>query len=146
MQDCIIHSVYLERQPRAPQEYQREKGAVEQEEYLANHPTYWGRLNSMTRMVRKADGSIVRAIVRAMRNPDGSWFEMPEPKEQASGNESANEIDSPAEHPPTLLDVREFLREIGRKGGRVRASRHRREELAAWGRMRLQTKLEGPPQ
>ena len=70
--------------------------------------------------LRKRDGSVVYAI----RNPDGSWFEAPPdfaPEDQPIRASSL---------------LREFLREIGRKGGQSRARRHSREELAAWGRVR----------
>jgi general stress protein YciG len=62
--------------------------------------------------------------VYAIRNPDGSWFEAPPgiaPDDQPIRASSL---------------LREFLREIGRKGGQSRARRHSREELAAWGRVR----------
>jgi general stress protein YciG len=70
--------------------------------------------------LRKRDGSVVYAI----RNPDGSWFEAPLDLIPGSQPIRASSL------------LREFLREIGRKGGQSRARRHSREELAAWGRVR----------
>jgi hypothetical protein len=52
-----------------------------------------------------------------------------------------------AERPPTspavpsaAQNVRQFLREIGRRGGQARAARHSRDELATFGRVRHKTK------
>ena len=82
--------------------------------------------------VLKRDGSISYGF----RNPDGSWFEIPVQDDQA--------ITAPvssADQVSTAGNVREFLREIGRKGGLARAARHSGEEIAAWGRVRNKTKL-----
>jgi hypothetical protein len=70
--------------------------------------------------IRKRDGSVVYAI----RNPDGSWFEAPP---------GVPPDDQPIRASSLL---REFLREIGRKGGKERARRHTREALSKWGRVR----------
>ena len=83
----------------------------------------------MSQLLRKRDGSVAYAI----HNPDGSWFEMPaqDAQPQASGNRlPASPNTSAPDH------VRQFLREIGRRGGQARASRHSREQIASWGRVR----------
>jgi hypothetical protein len=74
----------------------------------------------------KRDGSVVYAI----RNPDGSWLEAPP--------------DFTLDRLPVSPHVREFLRAIGRKGGKARARRHSPEELAAWGRMRHKKAAKSP--
>jgi hypothetical protein len=56
-------------------------------------------------------------------NPDGSRCYVPE----AEGAATA---------PRASAHIREFLREIGKRGGHERARRHAREELAGWGRVR----------
>jgi hypothetical protein len=61
-------------------------------------------------------------------NPDGSWFEVPVPDKAPSAPTSATSSPSG--------NVRQFLREIASRGGKARAARHGREELAAWGRVR----------
>src|ERR1700693_2521316 len=53
-------------------------------------------------------------------NPDGSRFYVPD-------------ADGVATAPRASAHVREFLREIGKRGGQERARRHTREELASWG-------------
>lgn len=71
--------------------------------------------------------------------PDGSWVEMP------AQDDDSNALNARAprvpDHPPDARssapeNVRQFLRDIGRRGGQSRASRHTRAELAAWGRVR----------
>jgi hypothetical protein len=79
-------------------------------------------------MLRRPDGS----RVHAMRLPDGSWFEMPTPDDAPSAPPSATSAGS----------VRQFLREIASRGGKARAARHSREELAAWGRVRHKSKAD----
>lgn len=79
-------------------------------------------------IIRKCDGSVVYAL----RNPDGSWVEFPalDADEQAAGQQSASaQMD-------TGTTIRQFLREIGRRGGQARAARHSRAELSSWGRVR----------
>ena len=61
-------------------------------------------------------------------NPDGSWVELPNPDDQPS-SASLDQVAAPC-------NVRQFLRQIARKGGLARAAKHNREEIAAWGRVR----------
>src|ERR1700682_2484618 len=56
-------------------------------------------------------------------NPDGSRLNIPD-------------SDVPDSRVRAPAHVREFLREIGKRGGRERARRHTREELSTWGRTR----------
>ena len=88
--------------------------------------------------VLKRDGSISYGF----RNPDGSLFELPQDEDDEPRSRSA-----PVEQVAPLTgsatasgNVREFLRQIGRKGGLARAARHSGEEIAAWGRLRKKTK------
>jgi hypothetical protein len=91
-----------------------------------------------TRLSRR-DGSGIYAI----HNPDGSWVEIP----AWDSDSSAPSVRAPEVPRQTATahakasspeNVRQFLREIGSRGGQARASRHSREELAAWGRVRHQ--------
>jgi hypothetical protein len=87
--------------------------------------------------LRKRDGS----RVYAMHLPDGSWFEMPPPDDAPSAaSVPVPEIASPRAQPFTPGGVRQFLREIGKRGGQARARRHSRDELAAWGAIRHRSK------
>jgi hypothetical protein len=93
----------------------------------------WDDLWVMTYWLRKGDGSIVYAL----RNPDGSWVEFPAFDEPPAAQPSASaQIGS-------AMSIRQFLREIGRRGGQARAARHSRAELAAWGRVRYKNKAIG---
>lgn len=56
-------------------------------------------------------------------NPDGSRLNIPDSGVRPS-------------RPRAPVHIREFLREIGKRGGQERARRHIREELADWGRVR----------
>jgi hypothetical protein len=87
----------------------------------------------MSPLLRKRDST----VVQAMHNPDGSWFEMLAP-------DDAPPAPVPVIAPPSATggDVRQFLREIASRGGKARAARHSREELAAWGRVRRKPKPE----
>jgi hypothetical protein len=77
----------------------------------------------------------------AIRNPDGSWFEMPEPDEApVASSELEHVVTSPSLTPVVGGSVSQFLREIASRGGKARAARHSREELAAWGRVRHKSK------
>ena len=88
----------------------------------------------MTPLLRKRDGSVVEVI----HNPDGSWVEIP--AQDAQAEVSDNRL---LTLPPRVVTtdgdlsapehVRQFLREIGRRGGQARAHRHSHQELAAWG-------------
>ncbi len=89
----------------------------------------------MSPLLRKPDDSVVEVF----RNPDGSWFEVPEVRPHAA-IASGSKIVSPAGHSVAPESIRQFLREIGRRGGQARAARHNREELSAWGRVRNKTK------
>jgi hypothetical protein len=80
----------------------------------------------MTYQLRKRDGSIVDTL----RNPDGSWVEFPAFDEQPASQQAASAQIA------TAATIRQFLREIGRRGGQARAARHSRAEIAAWGRVR----------
>jgi hypothetical protein len=87
----------------------------------------------MTYRLRKPDGSVVDAF----RNPDGSWVEIPElPNPARPAGESMQQIAAPTAEMSPREHVREFLRGIARKGGKARAARHSRDEIAAWGRVR----------
>jgi hypothetical protein len=66
----------------------------------------------------------------AIRNPDGSWFEVPDDPTLVPVAATTTPSTKP------VAPVRQFLREIASRGGKARAARHTREELAAWGRMR----------
>ena len=79
---------------------------------------------------RKLDGS----VVYAMRNPDGSWVEFPAPEEQAATQQATSA------QMGTATSIRQFLRQIGRRGGQARAARHSHAELASWGRVRHTSK------
>ena len=88
-------------------------------------------------MLRKRDGSRVNAI----RQPDGSWFETPAPDDTTFAVRiPLPEITLLSAQPLTSGNVRQFLREIGKRGGQARARRHSRDELAAFGRVRRKTK------
>jgi hypothetical protein len=80
----------------------------------------------MGQSVRKRDSSAVHAV----HNPDGSWFEIPDDPPVAASAPVPSGTSSPAG------SVRQFLREIASRGGKSRAARHSRAELAAWGRVR----------
>ena len=83
--------------------------------------------------LRKRDGS----RVYAMHLPDGSWFEMPAPDDSPLvAIAPVPEIAPPVVQTSTAGSVRQFLREIGKRGGQARARRHSREELAGWGAIR----------
>lgn len=91
----------------------------------------------MSPLLRKRDGSVAYAI----HNPDGSWFEMPaqDAQTQASGNRlpaSPRQVVTADAKNSAPDPVRQFLRDIGKRGGQARASRHSREQIAAWGRVR----------
>lgn len=81
----------------------------------------------------KRDGSVVFGI----RNPDGSWWEIPARYDlpPAMNAPPPGTASSASQSSPTG-NVREFLREIGKRGGQERARRHSRDELAAFGRVR----------
>lgn len=86
----------------------------------------------MIRLLRR-DGTISYGF----HSPDGSWVEVPPPDGQPHSSGSP----VPMPRPPiaqssTPGDVRQFLREIGRRGGQARAARHSRAEIAEWGRVR----------
>ena len=85
--------------------------------------------------VLKRDGSISYGF----RNPDGSLFELP-PDDQPSSWSASVELAPSSASASASGNVREFLREIGRKGGLARAAKHSREKIAAWGRVRKKTK------
>ena len=89
----------------------------------------------MSPLLRKPDGSVVEVF----RNPDGSWFEVPQFRPHVPSVSQPKPASSAA-RPLSLENVRQFLREIGRRGGQARAARHTREELSAWGRVRNKTK------
>jgi hypothetical protein len=76
-----------------------------------------------------------------IRNPDGSWFEVPDDPPVAP-SAPLHEGRSPSSSPTEADSVRQFLREIASRGGKSRAARHCRAELAAWGRVRHKTKPE----
>ena len=72
-------------------------------------------------------------VAYGFHNPDGSWVEIPEQGDQRI----TAPLSSPAQAQlSTAGTVREFLRQIGRRGGQARAARHSREEIAHWGRTR----------
>jgi hypothetical protein len=81
----------------------------------------------MSPLSRKRDGSVAYVI----RNPDGSWFEMPVPDEPPSAPLPV--ITMPSATSAPAGSVSQFLREIASRGGKARAARHSRAELAAWG-------------
>jgi hypothetical protein len=80
----------------------------------------------------KRDGSISYGF----HNPDGSWVEIPWQDDQPISAPVSSQAQV-----STAGNVREFLRQIGRKGGLVRASRHNRQQLAAWGSVRYKNKV-----
>jgi hypothetical protein len=106
--------------------------------------------------MRQRDGSIAYGY----RQGDGNWFLVPReywpdpppgytrdgqalppesaPSTPAHGHETGHKTRSTVEvlAPYSSAHVRDFLRQIGRLGGLARARRHRRDELAAWGRVR----------
>jgi hypothetical protein len=82
--------------------------------------------------LKRRDGS----VVHAMRNPDGSWVEMPAPSDQPSATSASAPESGATAATYAPGSIREFLREIGRRGGKARAARHSRDEIAAWGRVR----------
>jgi hypothetical protein len=87
----------------------------------------------MSPLLRKRNGS----VVYAERNPDGSWFEMPAPDDQPvpfSAPIRRNGSFTAQSSAPE--SVRQYMREIGKRGGKARAARHSRAEIAAWGRVR----------
>jgi hypothetical protein len=87
----------------------------------------------MTYRLRKPDGSVVEAF----RNPDGSWVEIPTLPNPSRRVEEATPVPAAPTAPLTAREhVREFLRGIARRGGKTRAARHNRDEIAAWGRVR----------
>ena len=88
----------------------------------------------MTPLWRKRDGSIVEVT----RNPDGSIVEIPIASAQPvlSAMRVTNAGQSFTVEPSAPGNVRQFLREIGRRGGQARAARHSREDIAEWGRRR----------
>jgi hypothetical protein len=79
-----------------------------------------------------------------MRNPDGSWFEIPASltRSDPAPRESAERNTPPPVQLSAREHVREFLRGIARKGGKSRAARHSHDEIAAWGRVRRSRKGE----
>src|SRR5947208_12902349 len=82
----------------------------------------------MSPLLRKPDGSVVEVF----RNPDGSWFEVPQFRPHVPSVSQPKPASSAA-RPLSLENVRQFLREIGRRGGQARAARHTRQEIADWG-------------
>jgi len=67
--------------------------------------------------------------------PDGSRWNIPDCEVAApDGTDSSQRV--AATSPVAPDSTRQFLREIGRRGGLARAARHSREEKAAWGRIR----------
>ena len=85
----------------------------------------------MSPLLRKRDGSVVQAI----RNPDGSVVEMPVAEDRPFVG-----IEPPSGASSPVGSVRRFLSEIGKRGGKARAARHSRDEIAAWGAIRHKTK------
>jgi hypothetical protein len=94
----------------------------------------------MSPLWRKRDGSVAYVI----RNPDGSWFEMPTPDDSPL-TPSAPVITPSSATPSPRGSVSQFLREIASRGGKARAARHNRAELAAWGRVRRKIKPDAEP-
>ncbi len=86
----------------------------------------------MSPWLRKRDGSNVYAV----HLPDGGWVEMPAPEEPLGASTPVPEVTSPTTQPRSDGSVRQFLREIGKRGGQARARRHSRAELAEWGAVR----------
>lgn len=106
------------------------------------------------RWVRKSDGSLAYGY----RQGDGNWYLVPrgfwpdpppgcerDGRPSVAANDSApgNATSPPLRRstvevmsPYASTQVCDFLRQIGRMGGKARARRHSRTELAAWGRVR----------
>ena len=82
----------------------------------------------MAYRITKRDGS----VVYAMRNPDGSLVEF-SAEEMADRQAASAQMDA-------ATSIRQFLRQIGRRGGQARAARHGHAELASWGRVRHTSK------
>lgn len=84
----------------------------------------------------KRDGSVAYGF----HNPDGSWVEMPAPNGDAPNvrppEEPGQVVAPPIPASTAPEQVRRYMREMGSKGGQARASRHSREQIAAWGRAR----------
>lgn len=104
--------------------------------------------------MRQRDGSIAYGY----RQGDGNWYLVPpeywpdpppgfgrdgQPLVAVNESAPAKETLPPLRRstvevlaPYASTQVCDFLRQIGRLGGKARARRHSREELAAWGRVR----------
>jgi len=89
----------------------------------------------MIRMLKR-DGSISYGFF----NPDGSWVELPPDDRSNSGRAPVEQAPTPTTSVSAPTSVRQFLRQIARKGGLARAAKHNREEISAWGRVRYKTK------
>jgi hypothetical protein len=69
--------------------------------------------------------------------PDGSRWVIPDDEHVTVPTAPNGRLAAPHIQGPTATNmVRQFLREIGRRGGEARAARHSRDEIAAWGRVR----------
>jgi len=87
----------------------------------------------MLRRLIRRDGTVSHGF----HNPDGTWFEVPYTSHRPSASSrSAPEVSPPIAQSSAPGEVRQFLREIGRRGGKSRAARHTRAEIAEWGRVR----------
>jgi hypothetical protein len=88
----------------------------------------------MSPLRRKPDG---------IRNPDGSWFEVPSRDPPPTTPDPSAPAVAPSSATPSAAaadGVRQLLREIASRGGKARAARYSRAELAAWGRVRHKSK------
>lgn len=62
---------------------------------------------------------------------------MPEQENQPiAASAPVPQIATQTAQPSAPGSIRQFLREIGQRGGKARAARHSREELSKWGRVR----------
>ena len=86
----------------------------------------------MSPTIRMRDGSVVFRF----HNPDGSWVEIPMPDgdseaPNAAIGESLTRTAWPGARANTPESVSQYMRDIGSRDGKARASCHNREQLAA---------------